>query len=195
MDGAEFSDFLQALRDGDSQAAERLDQLYGPWLCQLSRPWLASSGLRQASDSSDLCQLVFLKFFTALRTGRYLEMRTPIDLERILSHIAKNSFRDLWRKEHLARRQDRLPPPRLPSDENDDLTERGSSPSQHVAREELVQLFLDRLSGATRQIYQWRNSGWDWARIGAELAQPPNTVRIRFERDCKRVARELGLEA
>jgi RNA polymerase sigma factor (sigma-70 family) len=194
MESAEFSDFLLALRDGNQEAGEKLDQLYRPWLCQLSRPWLASSGLRQASDSTDLCQLVFMKFVTALGAGRFPELQTSADLERVLSHIAKNSFRDLWRREQHPQQRSQRPQGGSPILEPEDAPDQGSSPSQHVAREEIVQLFLERLPKGTRQVYDWRVSGWDWARIGAELGQPPNTVRIRFERDCKRVARDLDLE-
>jgi DNA-directed RNA polymerase specialized sigma24 family protein len=147
--------------------------------------------LQAASDSIDICQTVLMKFLATMYSGRYPDLGTEVELRRILGHIAKNVFRDLWRKERSAHLRGLVPNPAANQTQN--VADSCSSPSQHVAQKEFVILFLDRLSDRSRLIHTWRISGWDWARIGAELGQPPNTARIRFERECKRVAKEMGL--
>jgi DNA-directed RNA polymerase specialized sigma24 family protein len=188
MESAEFASFLAALRQRDRDAGEQLDRLYRPFLCKVIHPWLADPKMRRAADSVDLCQTVLLKFLAAVEAGRYPDLQADEHLRRILAHIAKNAFRDL-------RRHARHPvhPTPLPRDGALDVADGASTPSQHVARKELEQLFLARLSERSRRIRSWRSSGWQWAEIGAALGQAANTVRIRYERECQRVAAELGL--
>jgi DNA-directed RNA polymerase specialized sigma24 family protein len=188
MDSAEFTTFLAALRRRDPDAGERLDHLYRPFLCEVIHPWLADPRLRRAADSVDLCQTVLLKFLAAVEAGRYPNLHADDHLRRILAHMAKNAFRDL-------RRRERHPghPAHLPGEDALNVAEGASTPSQHAAREELEELFLARLSEHSRRIRSWRASGWPWAEIGAALGQAANTVRIRYERECQRVAQELGL--
>jgi RNA polymerase sigma factor (sigma-70 family) len=188
MDSADFATFLAALRRSDPAAGEQLDRLYRPFLCAVIHPWLADPKLRRAADSADLCQTVLMKFLAAVEAGRYPDLQTADQLRRILAHMAKNVFRDLRRRERHARR-----PAPLPHDDVLNLVDPASSPSKHVAREELEQQFLARLSERSRRIRSWRASGWHWAQIGAELGQAANTVRIRYERECQRIAQELGL--
>jgi DNA-directed RNA polymerase specialized sigma24 family protein len=189
MDHSDFAGFLAALRRRDAQAGDELDRLYRPFLCTVIHPWPADPKLRRAADSIDLCQTVLLKFLGALEAGRFPELHTPEHLRRILAHIAKNTFRDLVRHERHPCR-----PANLVDEQAACTADPVSTPSQHVAREELVRLFLEQLSKECQAIHAWRASGWTWAQIGAQLDQAPNTVRIRYERECDRVGQALGLK-
>ena len=187
MDPAEFPKFFRALCQGEPRAAEELDRRYRPFLCQVIRPWLADARLRYAADSIDLCQVVMVKFLESLKRGRYHELETSQELEKLLSHIAKNAFIDLHRHE----RRGGSP---APAHETPEPADSASSPSQHVAREELEQLVQDRLSPQARQVHAWLAGGRSWSQIGAALNLAPNTARIRYRREHERVTRELGLE-
>jgi RNA polymerase sigma factor (sigma-70 family) len=194
MDDTEFAAFLAALRRGDAQAGETLDRVYSPILRRVIRPWLASNQLRPASDTADLCQAVLWKIIVCLREGRYPDVQTHAHLRNLLCRMARNAFYDLHRKEQRGKRGDGAPGPTLPGPEETNLADSASSPSQHVAREELIAQFRQRLSEQARQVHDWREAGWGWAQIGAALGQPANTVRIRFNRECQRAARALGLD-
>src|SRR5262245_46198245 len=187
MGTADFHDFLRALSRGDPRAVEELDRRYRPYLCRVVRPWLADAHLRSIADSTDIYQTALLKFVASLQKGRYHDLQTEAELEKVLCRIAQNTFRDLRRHERPAG------PAATPAETAQDLAASTSTPSQHAARAELERLFLARLSAQARQVHAWKAAGWKWAQIGAALNLPPNTIRIRFDRECQRVARELDL--
>jgi DNA-directed RNA polymerase specialized sigma24 family protein len=193
MESGEFSKLLAALARGESGAVAELDQQYRPYLCQLIRRWLEASPVGRIADSTDICQVVVCKLLTSLAEGRYQDLRNHGELKRLLSHMAKNAFRDLWRQERRRLGDEGFGQDKSPQAVPEQLMDSGSSPSQHASREELEKLFCSRLSAQARQIRGWREAGWDWPAIGAALQQASNTVRIRYHRECERVAQSLGL--
>jgi DNA-directed RNA polymerase specialized sigma24 family protein len=190
-----FQDFMSALLDGEPQALADLDRLYSPYLCQLIRPWLAEAGLQHVADASDVCQTVLWKWLICLRAGRYQALQMHEHLQKVLYRMARNEVHDLGRRERHARRDQPAAAIRPLGGEEQGLADSASSPSQHVAREELERQFLGRLSKETRHIHARRAQGWTWPQIAAEVGGFPNTVRVRFDREIERVVRTMGLHS
>jgi DNA-directed RNA polymerase specialized sigma24 family protein len=193
MTDTPFPEFLHALRRGESQAAAEWERRFVPYLRRLASRRLTTSGLRPASDSVDLCQVVLLKVLVALQAGRYLDVQTAEDFRKLLTRIAQNALHDVQSKEGRARGARAAGGTRLPRPQDMDAIDPGSSPSQHVAREELVRRFCDGLTPELRRVRDWRRAGWTWGQIGQALGKAANTVRIRYRRECNRAAQELGL--
>ena len=193
MENAEFENFLQALRRGDHDAAERLVHLYGPDICRLIRAKLKEGGLRRVTDSVDICQSILFGFLQHIAAGGF-ELESAEQLEKLLRTMALNKLRDLARHEQVARRHDGEPLAGRQGQGEGEPAADGSSPSEHVAREDLLEQFLSRLSAEARQIHHWRAEGWSWAKIAAELHEPHNTIRIRFARETQQIARQLGVD-
>lgn len=189
-----FASFLEALRHGDPQALEKLDQDYRPLLHDVIAGKLAGGDLRRAADESDICQSVLFKFFQRIQTDQF-HFDNPSKLRGLLLTMALNKLRDLARRE-TARRQG--PPGAAPGKRGqagEETADDRSSPSQHVALEDFVREFLRRLSPEARRVYAWKAEGWTWERIGRELGQRASSARMRYRREMRRAARELGLES
>jgi RNA polymerase sigma factor (sigma-70 family) len=193
MDSAEFSGFLGALRRGDHDAAEKLVHLYGPDICRLIRAKLKAGELQRVADSVDICQSILFEFLQHIAAGEF-KVGSAGQLEKLLRTMALNKLRDLARHEQVVQRRKSEGPTLRQGKTEEELADAGSSPSQHVAREDLLEHFLSRLSEEARQIHQWRALGWGWSKIAAELNEPHNTVRIRFARETQQIARQLGLD-
>jgi DNA-directed RNA polymerase specialized sigma24 family protein len=91
----------------------------------------AGGPLARVADSSDLVQAVLYKFVMALQQGRFPDVETQEQMEKVLCRIARNEFRNLWKKERRAPRDS------SPDGAGQNLAAFASSPSQHVARSEL----------------------------------------------------------
>ena len=183
MDDAEFQVFLASVGnwDPDNVTALFLARRAGITLCKI-RAYLRNGHLRRAADSGDISQSVLLKFLVRMADGKF-EIDSAGKLKALLWTMALNHIRDLAR-------QGRPMTNEYPSD----CLEPGSSPSVHVARDDLLAQFRQRLSPESRQIHQWRSEELTWAEIGQRLGKPPHTVRVRFAREVERIAGEMGLE-
>jgi DNA-directed RNA polymerase specialized sigma24 family protein len=188
-----FPDFLHALLRGDAQAAAEWERRYAPYLRRLASRRLTTSGLRPAADSVDLCQVVLLKVLAALQAGRYLNVPTAEEFRRLLTRIAQNALNDLQRNESRGRRGSAAAGERSPVQGGMDPLDPGSSPSQHVAREEMVRRFYDGLGPEMRQVHDWRRAGWTWGQIGKALGKGANAIRMAYRRERAEAARRLGL--
>jgi RNA polymerase sigma factor (sigma-70 family) len=190
MENEDFSDFFRALQQREPQAYEQLVELCGSDIRAVIRCWLTEGQLRRVVDSVDVWQSILVKFDQCVQNGQF-QAETLEQLRNFLRTLARNRLRDLLRREQATRRQPSPGPHR-----HLDLTQvadTGSSPSQHVAYEELEQQFLGGLSEEGRQMYARRSKGWTWPQIAAELGGLPDTLRIRFDRELERVVREMGL--
>jgi RNA polymerase sigma factor (sigma-70 family) len=193
MENEDFSDFFRALRQRDPQAYEQLIELCGPDIRAVIRCWLTEGPLRRVMDSVDVWQSILVKFDQCVQNGQ-LQVETLEQLRNFLRTLARNRLRDLLRREQAARRhQPAVGAPHRRLDITQ-VADSGSSPSQHVAYEELEQQFLGGLSEEGRQMYARRAEGWTWPQIAAELGGLPDTLRIRFDRELERVVREMGLD-
>jgi DNA-directed RNA polymerase specialized sigma24 family protein len=190
---APFAEFLQAFLRDEPRAITEWQCAYSPYLHRLVGRQLRERGLHYLSEPSDLCQLVVLKVLEALLQGRYLELQTPEHFRRLLTRIALNAVEDIGRKERRTARLAVEAVDGLRGVGVQDLTDPGTSPSQYVSRMELIGLFRDRLPANLRLVHTWRRQGWTWARIGAALGQTGSAIRVRYRRECARVAEELDL--
>jgi RNA polymerase sigma factor (sigma-70 family) len=191
MEDEEFPKFLEALRQHDPQAFDRVVERSGPSIRALIRSWLGKAQLRRVVDSMDIWQSVLMKLGQCLENGQF----TPASFAQLHSYLrsmARNKFCDVLRREQAAKRQLRVGPGRQRLDSGE-VVDSGSSPSQQVAYAELWQQFQSRLSARARQIYQWKAQGWTWPQIAAELDGQPIAVRIGFDREIQRVAEQMGL--
>jgi DNA-directed RNA polymerase specialized sigma24 family protein len=59
---------------------------------------------------------------------------------------------------------------------------------------DLLQKIRDRFTDAERRVSDLRMMGYNWERVGAELGERADTVRVRLERALKRIGREMNLE-
>jgi RNA polymerase sigma factor (sigma-70 family) len=192
MADEEFPKFLEALRQHDPQAFDQLVERSGPSIRALIRSWLGRAQLRRVVDSLDIWQSILLNLDQCLQSGQF----TPASFAQLHSYLrsmARNKFCDVLRREQAAKRQ--LPPvgPGRHRLDSGEVADPGSSPSQQVAYAELWEQFQSRLSAEARRIYEWKALGWTWPQIAAELGGLPIAVRIRFDREIQRVAREMGL--
>jgi DNA-directed RNA polymerase specialized sigma24 family protein len=137
--------------------------------------------------------VVLLKVLAALQAGRYLDVQTAEDFRKLLTRIAHNALHDLQRKEGRGRRGSASAGARTPGQEGMDVLDPGSSPSQHVAREEMVRRFYDGLGPEMRQVHDWRRAGWTWGQIGKALGKGANAIRMGYRRERAEAARRLGL--
>jgi RNA polymerase sigma factor (sigma-70 family) len=182
MDDAEFQVFLASVGNWDPDNVTALFRLVEPELRRKIRAYLSNRHLRRAVDSGDVFQSALFKFLVQMAERKF-EIDNEAKLKALLWTIAKNCIRDLARQE-----------PPVTNEYPSDFLDPASSPSGHVARDELRAQFRERLSKESRQIHQWRSEGLTWAEIGQRLQKPPHTVRVRFAREVERITVEMGLE-
>ena len=195
MDRKEFGSFLAAIRHGDEQAWRNLVLLAGPAVKEAVGARLKHSRLRQVAEVDDIAQSAFFRFHNHALLGDFT-LETFEQLQSLLTTIALNRLRDLGRKGGAAAREGRDVDRKLgnglvPSAE---VAGDVSTPSQHVAIEELLQELRRRLSKKSAQIHKWRAEGLTWPDIAEILNEPPQAVRIRFAREIQQVARNLGFD-
>src|SRR6478609_3882362 len=83
------SNWIAALKDGDSAAAQQLWERYYRQLVALARKKL-KAGTRQAADEEDVVQNAFHSFFRALGQGRFPQLDDRDSLWRLLVVITAN---------------------------------------------------------------------------------------------------------
>src|SRR5262249_50808454 len=160
--GATLRTLLDRVRAGDQQAATELVRRYEPALQRAIRLRLRDRQLRRLLDSSDICQAVFLRFFARVATDHY-DLDTPEQVLKLLATMARNQVVNEALHEQAARRDCR----RLvgAGAEEWEAAAPGSSPSQHVAGEELLEKALHLLAPDEWHLLQLRQEGREWGDI------------------------------
>jgi RNA polymerase sigma factor (sigma-70 family) len=186
----DFRELMLRVRAGDEAAATELVRLYEPFIRRAARVRLGDVRERRLLDASDICQSVLASFFVRAALGQY-ELDKPQQLVRLLEAMARNKIVDQVRKRVAAGPS--VEP--LPDDvEGATPYDTGSTPSQQVARQDLLQEFRKRLSAEERQLAEQRTQGREWTEIATALGGSPEAFRKKLARGFDRVARELGLE-
>jgi RNA polymerase sigma-70 factor (ECF subfamily) len=184
----EFAQLLEALRRGNNEAATAIFAQYEAHVRRVIRFRLRDPQLRRHLDSIDISQSVFGDFFTRFALGEY-NLDSPAQLLSLLAVIARNKTSHVVEHHHAARRDVRkaveLDTHAIPRDQ--------STPSDRVARQELISRFRDHMTPEERYIADQRANGASWGQLAAELKTDADALRIRFSRAIDRVARELGL--
>lgn len=195
-----LASLLDAIRNGDSLAAETFVRRYEPELRRYVRYRLTDPRMRRFIDSLDVTQSVFARFFVCLSEGR-IDVVHPRQLFKLLFTIAGNRMRDHARWNHRAKRQHGLAEGHLDA-MLDQVPGAEPDPGQQVAETELLELFHDRLTADERAIFEGRMGGQTWQELAAsglaDAEQPaasrsPEALRKKLTRAIDRVAGELGL--
>jgi RNA polymerase sigma-70 factor (ECF subfamily) len=188
---AAFRDLIGRVRAGDEAAATQLVREYEAVIRRVVRIQLRDGRMRRVLDSMDICQSVLRSFFVRACLGQY-ELKTPRALLKLLSSMARYKLADQV-KQHQRECRD------VRRVENGSPDERGiaavqSSPSEHVANQELLAEFRKRLSDEERHLAEQRALGHGWVEIAAVAGGSPEGLRKKLGRAVDRIGRELGLE-
>jgi len=190
-DAVSFQDLLQRVRAGDQDAARELVQRYEPAIRRAVRFRLANSRLARLLDSMDICQSVLASFFVRAAAGQY-EVEQPEQLLKLLVAMARNKLALQARAQRRQRRDHRRVQTGALNEAR--LAAAGSSPSQHVAGQELLREAERLLSPEERQLAELRKEGLDWAAIAQRLGGTPEALRKQLARAVDRVAHQLHLD-
>jgi len=186
----EFSRLVERVRSGESEAAAELIRLYEPEVRRFIRFRLASASLLRIFDSLDIWQSVLARFFVHLDGGQ-LDLHEPVQLRKLLMTMARNKVHDQIRFQRAERRDDR----RVSAWTNEmlgTLSGNDETPSQIVAREEVLAAVHEKLSDEENYLLDQRADGKSWNALAGELKSRPDAVRKRMARAIDRVAGELG---
>lgn len=191
LDENSFSTFIRRIRAGDEKATTELVRLYEPEIRREVRLRLRDPRLRRDFDSMDICQSVLASFFVRAALGQY-ELDQPQQLLRLLVTMTRNKLVYQVRKQRRQRRDNRL----LDEAGQEKLQSiaDGSSPSDLVARQELLQEFRKRLNEEERQLADMRAQGHEWSEVAAQLGGTPESRRKQLTRAIERIAQDLGLD-
>jgi RNA polymerase sigma-70 factor (ECF subfamily) len=186
-----FLDLLRRVRAGDQQAAAELVREYEPTIQRMIHVKLRDPRLRRAFDTQDICQSVLAGFFVRTALGS-LRVQSPADLLKFLAGIIRKKVAFRIRGETAECRDVR----RIEGTVNEmrDRPAGGSSPSQHVAGQELLERFRERLTPEERRLAELRQADLDWKEIAAQTGGTPDGERKKLDRAIERVLRELGLD-
>ena len=187
-----FVGFIDRIRAGDNEAAAKLVRQYESAIRREVRLRLRDARLRRVLESLDICQSVLGSFFVRAASGQY-DLNDPKDLLNLLIKMARNKVVSAARRQQSQRRDHR----RMAADGAAELKEAASAlpgPSTVIERKDLLQEFRHRLNDEERQLMDWRNQGYDWPTIAAQLGGTPQARRAQLVRAVDRVAQELRLD-
>jgi RNA polymerase sigma factor (sigma-70 family) len=185
-----FLDLVRLVRAGDEAASTELVRRYEPAIRIAVHGRLTDPGLRRLMDSTDICQSVLGNFFVRATAGEF-ELDKPEQLIKLLATMARNRLTDHALRQQAARRDHRR---NEPGRNDEELVDRGPSPSEVVSGKELVQAFRSKLSPAERHLAEQRALGRSWDEIAKEHGGSPDALRVQLGRAVDRVSRELRLE-
>jgi RNA polymerase sigma-70 factor (ECF subfamily) len=181
---------LDRIRAGDQQAATELVRRYEPALRRAVRLRLRNRQLCRVLDSSDICQAVLVRFFVRGATGQY-DLDTPEQVLKLLTTMARHQVINEALHQQAAKRDCRRVA--RAGVEEWEAAAPGSSPSQHVAVEELLAKARELLAPGEWQLLQLRKEGREWSDIARLLGGTPEGLRKQFARAAARVTHALGL--
>jgi RNA polymerase sigma factor (sigma-70 family) len=185
-----FADFLRRIRAGDDQAAEELVKRFESLIRREVRLRISGSQVNRAFDSLDVSQSVLANFFARAANGQF-ELEHVDQLARLLVTMARNKLVSRVRSE---RRQVR--DIRRVSEHPDALgrvADGQPSPSEIVARKEILERMRTLLSDEERQIIDLRNQGLGWDEVATQLGGSGQARRMQMSRGIERVTRQLGI--
>lgn len=183
----QFAALIQRVRAGDSQAAAALVLQFEPEIRRYVRVRLTDAALHRVYDADDILQSVLGNFFVRLRAGQF-DLDQPEQLIKLLVTMAHNKLVDKARNPGVRKRAE------CDSSVWGAFTASGKTPSDVVAREELLRAAYDRLTAEERQLVEQREQGRGWKEIAETSGGTPEGLRKKLERALDRVCIELGLD-
>jgi RNA polymerase sigma-70 factor (ECF subfamily) len=188
---ASFAELLRRVRGGDEAAAAELVRRYEPSVRRAVRLRLTDPRLRRAFDSLDVCQSVLANFFARARAGQF-ELDSPEQLTRLLIEMTDNKVRDLVRREHATRRDQRRVEG-AGEQALESVAAHQDTASEIMAGNELEEQVRGLLSEEERYLLDQRRAGRDWDDLAAEFGTTADALRMKHKRALERVYRQLGL--
>ena len=184
-----FIQLIDRLQKGDSSAANRLLEDYGPAIRRIARVRLNESMLRRVEESMDVYQSVMANFLMRASSGQF-DLETPGQLMALVSTMIRNRVvdkvrfyrtqkRDIQRNINLT---DAMPP-----------AGRGETASVMISRDELVSRFQMLLSEEDRLLLHQRAQGRTWQELADQLNTTPDQLRKRLARATMAISREVDL--
>ncbi len=185
-----FADFVRRIRAGDDQAAEELVKRFETLIRREVRLRISGSQVNRAFDSLDVSQSVLANFFARAAIGQF-ELEHPDQLARLLVTMARNKLVSRVRSERRQIRDIRRVT--VAPDALDRVADEQPSPSEIVARKELLERLGTLLSDEERQIIDLRNQGLGWEEVATILGGSGQARRMQMSRGIERVTRQLGV--
>ena len=183
---AEFIELLHRVRAGEAEAAAELVRQFEPEIRRYVRVRLTDPALYRVYDADDVLQSVLGNFFVRLKAGQF-DLDQPEQLIKLLVTMAHNKLVDKMRTPAVRKRSD------CDSSVWDSFTANGHTPSDIVAREEILREVQDRLTAEEKQLVAERDQGRSWKEIADACGGTPEALRKKLERALVRVCGELGL--
>jgi RNA polymerase sigma factor (sigma-70 family) len=186
-----FADFVRRIRAGDNRAAEELVTRFEPLIRREIRLRIGGNQVNRAFDSLDVSQSVLANFFARAATGQF-ELERPDQLAGLLVTMARNKLVSRVRAERRQIRDIR----RLTAEPEvlDQMAGEQSTPSEIVARKELLERLQTLLSDEERQILDLRNQGLGWNEVATKLGGSAQARRMQMARGIERLMRQMGLD-
>ena len=185
-----FADFVRRIRAGDDQAAQELVNRFESLIRREVRLRINGSQVNRAFDSLDVSQSVLANFFVRAANGQF-ELEHVDQLVRLLVTMARNKLVSRVRSERRQirdiRRVTRHP------DALDRVADEQPSPSEIVARKEILERVRTLLSDEERQIIDLRNQGLGWDEVATHLGGTGQARRMQMSRRIDRLTRQLGI--
>jgi RNA polymerase sigma factor (sigma-70 family) len=185
-----FDDLWRRAQAGDQEGWAELERRYGPYLQRIVRVSMTDPRLGRVLDSMDICQSVWASLFVRAAAGQY-EIHGPDDLLKLLGAMARNKVKFHARKEQAQRRDNRR---QEGGGRVEEIPSGDSSPSHHVASQELLKEVRRRLSPEERKLLELRKQGLEWSAIAEQLGGSPEALRKKLARAIDRMAHALGLD-
>ena len=190
LEHPEFTQFVNQIRLGDSQAAEELIRRYESAIRIAVRTKMTDPSLKRELESMDICQSVFASFFLRAAAGQY-DLTNQKNLVGLLVRMAQNKLAMQVRKQHQQCRDTRK---NLEFEAGAiDHAGREATPSRILAGQELWSKVQAQLSQEERDIVSRRASGEGWEEIAVAMGGSPDGRRKQIKRALDRVSEELGL--
>jgi RNA polymerase sigma factor (sigma-70 family) len=186
-----FADFVRRIRAGDDQAAKELVTRFESLIRREVRLRISGSQVNRAFDSLDVSQSVLANFLMRAATGQF-ELERPDQLARLLVTMARNKLVSRVRSERRQIRDIR----RVTAEPQalDQVVDQQPSPSEIVARRELLERLRTLLSDEERQIIDLRNQGLGWDEVATKLGGSGQARRMQMSRGIERLTRQLGID-
>ncbi len=190
--GDNFSNLLERVRRGESDAALELVNRYESTIRIAVRIRLTDPRLRRQFDSMDVCQSVLASFFVHAATGAYV-LHEPGQLVALLTKMAQNKLKMRARAQFRhCRDVGRLSTAIV---EEMNVTCSLPGPLQQVAGKELLDRTLGMMTPEIRAIAVRRMHDEAWADIAIALGGTAEGRRKQFERAVGRIADGLEVDA
>lgn len=190
----DFAQLVARAQQGDAEALERLLKDYGDAIQREIRFCLLDQRLRRVVGESDVYQSVVAQFALKLREGRY-HFDAAGDLVGLLKTMARTHVAHLARF-WQARRRDLRKDTGLDAEGVAEMPAHDPTASSVVARVELLEHALARLSDRDRQILDWRQEDVAWTEIARRLDVPnAEALRKQYKRALTLAAREVYPDA